>query len=410
MADVHVTVWDDTGGDDGSPGSAETVLLVHGSTTWGTDPVLGFGAQRSLARSGYRVLVMDRRGCGSSPDIDRGDYAVDARDIAGLLAEAGGAHLVGHSYGGVAAMFAAASAPHLVRSLTLIEPGCYQAAAGDPVVAAAIAANREGHAKLPMDLPARVYLRGATDSVGLPPLPATPERLRAAATALREKPCWQAPVPVAALRAAKWPKLVIRGTWETAPALYRARGGEPLIACARVTAERIGARLLTVPSAHHYPHVDSPSAVNAALCRTFASGAPASRSSGACYNSAASCLSRAAWSEASRLPAALTSLSNAASVPALAAAPGAAAIASAFAHSPLAPFAWPRYSRVRPHTALGVVPAVMRAGTIRHSWPLPAGSIQSPFDAAAGACCRMTACAPVPDAVRTLPVALLTIT
>ena len=49
-----------------------------------------------------------------------------------MLAGEGGAHLVGHSYGGVAAMLAAALVPQSVKSLTLIEPGCYQAAADDP--------------------------------------------------------------------------------------------------------------------------------------------------------------------------------------------------------------------------------------------------------------------------------------
>ncbi|MGH3171611.1 MAG: alpha/beta fold hydrolase [Trebonia sp.] len=40
--------------------------------------------------------------------------------------------------------------------------------------------------------------------------------------------------------------------------------------CARVIAGRIGARLVVVPSAHHYPHVDSPAEVNAALRQLFA--------------------------------------------------------------------------------------------------------------------------------------------
>lgn len=283
MADIHITAWDEAGEDAAGAGAvpgpgprtgggtAAPVLLVHGSTTWGTDPVLGFGAQRPLASAGYRVLVMDRRGYGASPDIDRSDYTADAEDIAAVLAREGGAHLVGHSYGGVGAMLAAALVPEHVKSLTLIEPGCYQAAADDPVTAAAIAANRDGHAKLPMDLPAKVYLRAATDSVGLPPLPATPERLRAATAALRETPSWEAPIPVAELRKAPWPKLVIHGTWETAPGLYLARGGVPLVTCARITAERIGARLLAVPSAHHYPHTDSPDEVNAALLELFAS-------------------------------------------------------------------------------------------------------------------------------------------
>jgi pimeloyl-ACP methyl ester carboxylesterase len=262
MADVHVTVWDDT------DGAGETVLFVHGSTTWGSDLVLGFGAQRALADS-FRLLVMDRRGYGNSPDIARGDYAVDAEDIAALLAEAGGAHLVGHSYGTAGAMLAAGRHPEAVRSLTLIEPGNYQVAADDPVVSAALRANREGHAKLPRDLPAEVYLRAATDSVGWPPLPPTPDRLRAATSAMRELPCWEARIPVEPLRAAPWPKLVIGGTWETAPGLYRQRGGEALMACARVTAERIGARLLRVPGASHFPQVERSEVVNAALREFF---------------------------------------------------------------------------------------------------------------------------------------------
>src|SRR5579875_2182866 len=141
MGDVHVTVWDETGG------TGDTVVLVHGSTAWGCDPDLGFAAQRPLADS-YRLLAMDRRGYGHSPDIAHSDYAVDAGDIAGLLGGAGGAPLVGPSYGGVAAMMAAARRPDAIRYLTLIEPGCYQVAAGDPEVAAALRANREGRAKL----------------------------------------------------------------------------------------------------------------------------------------------------------------------------------------------------------------------------------------------------------------------
>jgi pimeloyl-ACP methyl ester carboxylesterase len=164
-----VTVWNKPGsmvGGTRARGAPESVLLVHGSTTWGDDPVLGFGAQRPLRCAGYRVLAMDRRGYGASPDIDRSDYAVDAEDIAALLAEEGGAHLVGHSYGGVVVMLAAALVPDSVKSLTLIEPGCYQPAVGDPVVDAALAANKEGHMRLPMDLPVEVYLRAATGSVG----------------------------------------------------------------------------------------------------------------------------------------------------------------------------------------------------------------------------------------------------
>src|ERR671932_155375 len=121
---VHVTVWDEAGV------GAPTVVLVHGTMTWGTD---AFEAQRPLAER-YRLLVTDRRGFGGSPDIDRSDYEVDAADVVELLGD--GAHLVGHSYGGVVAMLAAGLRPQSVRSLALIEPSAYRLAEQDPAVAA----------------------------------------------------------------------------------------------------------------------------------------------------------------------------------------------------------------------------------------------------------------------------------
>src|SRR4051794_24921254 len=56
---------------------------------------------------------------------------------------------------------------------------------------------------------------------------------------------------------------------------------------------------------------------------------------------------------------------------------------------------------------VAIVAWVIRAGAIRHSWPLFAGAIQSPFDGAAGACCSTWPEAPSDS---TLPVALLTMT
>jgi len=42
------------------------------------------------------------------------------------------------------------------------------------------------------------------------------------------------------------------------------------MACARVTARKIGAAFRQVPGAHHYPHVDSPSEVNTLLAEFWA--------------------------------------------------------------------------------------------------------------------------------------------
>jgi pimeloyl-ACP methyl ester carboxylesterase len=234
--------------------------------TWGTDEDFGFVAQRPLADHS-QLIVIDRRGYGASPDLEDStylsDYEIDVEDVVELLGT--GAHLVGHSYGGVVAMLAAGLRPQAVHSLTLIEPGAYRVAEHDPIVAEALRKNREGLRQVPPNLSAEVWLRLSTESVGLPMPDPTPARLRAAYAALHERPCWEAEIPLEALAAASWPKLVVSGTWDTAPQPYRVVGGEPLMACARIVAVRIGAPLLRVAGASHWPHQEQPEVVNKAL-------------------------------------------------------------------------------------------------------------------------------------------------
>ncbi len=116
-------------------------------------------------------------------------------------------------------------------------------------------------------------LRASTEAVGMPPLEPTPARLRAAATAMRERPSWEADVPLAELAASPFPKLVISGTWENAPAAYREAAGEALMACAAVVAEELGAEMLRVDGASHWPHAERPEVVNATLRRLWRSAA-----------------------------------------------------------------------------------------------------------------------------------------
>ncbi|OWA07071.1 alpha/beta hydrolase [Streptomyces sp. CS227] len=256
---VHATVWDGrpkpTGIAAGWP-----VVFVHGILTWGADPRYGFAAQRPLAAR-RRLLLMDRRGYGRSPDIARSDWAVDAEDIVGLLGA--GAHLVGHAYGGVGAMAAAVRRPDLVRSLTLIQPGALRPAERHPVVAEALARARAATAALPPDLTPAEFLREATESVGMETPEATPDRLRAAATTMAELPCWDANIDLAPLARAAFPKLLVSGDWEGAPEPYRTYAGLPLVACAGEIAEATGAAHLVVPG--YYPHTQQPERVNAAL-------------------------------------------------------------------------------------------------------------------------------------------------
>ena len=65
----------------------------------------------------------DRRGYGRSPASQGEDFLRDADDIAGLMGD--GAHLVGHSYGGLGVLFAAARRPDAARSVTLLEPAAF---------------------------------------------------------------------------------------------------------------------------------------------------------------------------------------------------------------------------------------------------------------------------------------------
>ena len=227
--------------------------------TWGT---ACFDRQRPLA-DGYRLLVVDRRGYGSSPDVDRSDYDVDAADVVELLGE--GAHVVGHSYGGVVAMLAAGRRPQAVRSLILIEPAAFRVAANHPAVVAALERMRQAVANVPPDSSPARYLRLSAEAMGVPLPELTRDHLRAARTALRERPSWDAEIPVEPLASAAWPKLVITGTCDAASPEYRAWVGEAMMACGGIVAERIGGILWRVPGAAHEPHREQAAMVNAAL-------------------------------------------------------------------------------------------------------------------------------------------------
>ena len=77
----------------------------------------------------------------------RSDFEEDARDIAALLGD--DAHLVGHSYGAIGALYAAALRPKAVRSLTMNEPPAYRLiksnGEADAIVARLQATRRDGH-------------------------------------------------------------------------------------------------------------------------------------------------------------------------------------------------------------------------------------------------------------------------
>jgi len=185
----------------------ERIVLVHGSVMGGRGT---WAAQRPLAER-FELLVLDRPGFPPNPPVERIDFATDAALVAGLLEE--GDHLVGHSYGGIVSLLAAASRPDVLRSLTVIEPPCTRVAAGVPEVDAFARAGIELYATARSGEPDE-YLRRFLAAVGSefdPPSPLPPELERGARNLAIERGPWEADIPLAALAGTPFPKLVVSG-------------------------------------------------------------------------------------------------------------------------------------------------------------------------------------------------------
>jgi pimeloyl-ACP methyl ester carboxylesterase len=188
-------------------GSGTPVVLVHGSLATGSEE---WAAQEPLAEAGFRLLVPDRRGYGDSPPADGEDFERDADDIAELLGD--GAHLVGHSYGGLGAMRAAALRPHATLSLALLEPAAFSLAQRDR---SAHALTHGVRSMWSADLPDREWALGFLRAVGTDPATLPPDLLEHIAPLVpmlrRGRPPWEAEVPLAELASAPFPMLVVSG-------------------------------------------------------------------------------------------------------------------------------------------------------------------------------------------------------
>jgi pimeloyl-ACP methyl ester carboxylesterase len=188
-------------------GDGAPILFVHGAvvgaaTTW--------RKQRELAKR-WRLILPNRPGFGASPPLERNDFEVEAPLFAELLED--GAHLVGHSYGAVIALLAAAERPEAVRSLTVSEPGALRLAEGTPVVDEMIANGerlfREG-AAIPDETFLHLFRSGAGSAYTTPD--ELPEELVRGVELLKaERPSWEADIPLERLASAGFPVMVISG-------------------------------------------------------------------------------------------------------------------------------------------------------------------------------------------------------
>lgn len=210
------------------------LLLVHGSvvngeTTW--------TAQKPLAEH-VELVVPNRPGFPPGPEVEQVDFARDAVWLEPLLEPA--SHVVGHSYGGVVALLAAARRPELVRSLTVVEPPAFAVARGVPEVDATVEEGDRLWRDGPEDVEAFLRLFMAWVGAPVPPGTLSPGLLQGARALRRERLPWTAEIPLDALAAAPFPILAVSGAHSAA-----------FDAVCDVLAERCGALRAVLPGAGH---------------------------------------------------------------------------------------------------------------------------------------------------------------
>lgn len=197
MSELYVEVW----------GSGTPVLLVHGSLATGADE---WQAQRPLADEGFRLMAIDRRGYGQSPAAEGEDFLRDAEDIVDLMGDA--AHLVGHSYGGLGVLFAAARRPDATLSLTMLEPAAFTTSQQHPAARKLVAEVRH---LWQQNLPDEEWVVKFLSAVGSDPDMLGPELLAAAIPLVpvcrRGRPIWETEVALSEVTSAAYPKLVVSG-------------------------------------------------------------------------------------------------------------------------------------------------------------------------------------------------------
>jgi pimeloyl-ACP methyl ester carboxylesterase len=190
----------------------ERIVFVHGSVMGGRPT---WNAQRVLDDR-FELDIWERPGFAPNPPVEQVDFDADAVALCERLLP--GSHVVGHSAGGVVALLAAARAPELIGSLTVVEPPAMDVARGVPAVDRFIADGAEWWTHGPRDDP-EAFLRGFLRLVGSdydPPSPLPPALEQGARALIGERPQWEARIPLAELAQAPFPKLVVSGAHSAA--------------------------------------------------------------------------------------------------------------------------------------------------------------------------------------------------
>lgn len=218
-------------------GTGPRVLLVHGSVTNSAT----WAPVRSLADR-YTLVIPDRPGYPPNPELARIDPVEQAGELGPLLAD--GAHVLGHSYGGVISLLLAGREQGRVRSLAVIEPPCFRVARGNAAVEEFVSGASAVWADMPMSaaafLPRFSALFGEEGQV---PAAVPPHREQGVRALMAEVPPWEPEIPLDTLAAAPFPKLVCSS------------GSHPAYeAVCDVLEKRLGAERLALPGGGHAVH------------------------------------------------------------------------------------------------------------------------------------------------------------
>ena len=192
--------------------AVERIVLVHGSVVGGRAT---WREQRRSVTEEAELVVLERPGFPPGP-LEAVDFEPHAEWVGERLEE--GDHLVGHSYGGVVTLLAAAEVGDRLASLTVLEPPCTRVALDDPVVAEFARAGADLYAS-GARLDPETFLRTFLAAVGSdfdPPSPLPPALEQGARALAVERGPWEADIPLDALRALGIPTLVVSGAHHAA--------------------------------------------------------------------------------------------------------------------------------------------------------------------------------------------------
>jgi pimeloyl-ACP methyl ester carboxylesterase len=165
-------------------------------------------AEQRALEARFECVFLTRGGYPPGPPFERIDFEQQAGEVAAELRE--GDHLVGHSYGGVVSLLAAARRP-VLASLTVSEPPAFGVARGNEAVEDFLDLIGPFRATEPSPRDYLAFFLPLVGSALQLPDPLPPPLEQGARAALAERSPHEAVIPFEELAAAPFPKLVVSG-------------------------------------------------------------------------------------------------------------------------------------------------------------------------------------------------------